>query len=175
MRNNDVVWYFYLYIFLFIYYINMNQELDLTGIPPNCLTSFTPIYNDYKAQKTRLTTMINVNNRRALVEKVLDAVVKRLDNLRSMSTRGDIGPRGCQTFEGWYTQTRAWFISEFDQISNLLAQYNQERNPEDRALMPLDIGRAFIFGGKHRRTKTNKKKTRKGYIKNKKQTRHRKK
>jgi hypothetical protein len=141
------------------------QEFDFAGIPPACTTVST-IYNDYNSQKKKLISLITENKKRVIVEKILDATVKRLDGIRAISIRGDAGATGCEPFESWYIKNKSWFIKEFEEIKGLVSQYNRGKPASDTVTLPLDAGKQFNFsGGKFRRTKRNIKKTRKGYKK----------
>jgi hypothetical protein len=146
------------------------QELDLSEVPRACLTPFSTIYNEYKAQKKKLISLIYENKSLKLVETILKATIKRLDGVRLISIRGDAGASGCAPFEYWYIKNKSWFMKEFEEIKGLLSKYNEDKRDEDKAVLPLDNGKAFTFsGGKFRRTKKNIKKIKK----NKKQTKTR--
>jgi len=139
-------------------------------LPGPCRGLMAVLYNDYVAHKRKLISLIAENRRFSIVNTMLNAVIKRLDGLRSKSLNGDRGTRGCNAFPEWYNQNRAWFMSEFQLIIDLVTQYNVGKPPFERVTMPLDNGTAFVFsGGKLRRTKKQTKKTKK----TKKQTRHR--
>jgi len=138
------------------------QELDLSEVPRACLTPFSTIYNEYKAQKKKLISLIYENKSLKLVETILKATIKRLDGVRLISIRGDAGASGCAPFEDWYIKNKSWFMKEFEEIKGLLSKYNEDKRDEDKAVLPLDNGKAFTFsGGKFRRTKKNIKKIKK--------------
>ena len=53
-------------------------------------------------------------------------------------------------------------MKEFEEIKGLLSKYNEDKRAVDKAVLPLDNGKAFTFsGGKIRRTKKNIKKNKK--------------
>ena len=138
------------------------QELDLSEVPRACLTPFSTIYNEYKAQKKKLISLIYENKSLKLVETILKATIKRLDGVRLISIRGDAGASGCAPFEDWYIKNKPWFMKEFEEIKELLSKYNEDKRAVDKAVLPLDNGKAFTFsGGKIRRTKKNIKKNKK--------------
>jgi hypothetical protein len=138
------------------------QELDLSEVPRACLTPFSTIYNEYKAQKKKLISLIYENKSLKLVETILKATIKRLDGVRLISIRGDAGASGCAPFEDWYIKNKSWFMKEFEEIKGLLSKYNEDKRAVDKAVLPLDNGKAFTFsGGKFRRTKKNIKKIKK--------------
>ena len=138
------------------------QELDLSEVPRACLTPFSTIYNEYKAQKKKLISLIYENKSLKLVETILKATIKRLDGVRLISIRGDAGASGCAPFEDWYIKNKLWFMKEFEEIKGLLSKYNEDKRDVDKAVLPLDNGKAFTFsGGKIRRTKKNIKKNKK--------------
>jgi len=138
------------------------QELDLSEVPRACLTPFSTIYNEYKAQKKKLISLIYENKSLKLVETILKATIKRLDGVRLISIRGDAGASGCAPFADWYIKNKLWFMKEFEEIKGLLSKYNEDKRDVDKAVLPLDNGKAFTFsGGKIRRTKKNIKKNKK--------------
>ena len=137
------------------------QELDLTEIPSQC-KSFRTLYNEYTAIKKRLRYLITENKPTRLVQIVLDGTVTRLAGLRAVSLRGGGGDIGCESFESWYTKNKSWFTREFEEIKQLIKEYNQSQNYTEKLVLPFDGSKPFNFsGGKFRRTKRNQSKRRK--------------
>jgi len=133
------------------------EELDLTNIPVGC-ESIKTIYNDYIKQKTGLNNKMNENkiSMRA-IQVSLDGTVKRLDGIRQVSLRGDAGSRNCSEFPEWYKKNALWFTKEFEQIKQMVLNYNS-KNPENQVKIPLDNDKPYNFsGGKIKKTKKTKK------------------
>jgi hypothetical protein len=48
--------------------------------------------------------------------------VKRLDNIRNLAIRGDLG---ATKGDCWYIKNKLWFSGQFEEIKGLVARYNQ--------------------------------------------------
>ena len=136
--------------------------LDLSEIPPNCITPFTTIYNDYKSQKGVCLRAMQANKNKKMIEKLISASISRLAGLRSISIRGDAGVRDCVAFPGWYETHKAWFINEFAEMQAALQEYNLNKVPAAVVSMPLDSGVPYNFASGKRMTKKGKRMTKKG-------------
>jgi hypothetical protein len=130
----------------------------MSDVPVAC-TSVKTIYNEYLFQKTKLTRLITSNSSIRVINKILDATLKRLDGIRGISLRGDAGLRGCDPFDEWYIKNKGWFQNEFNSIKQLIQQYNNA-NPDNHIIIPLDNRTPYNFSGgmtrKRKHTKTNK-------------------
>ena len=136
--------------------------LNFDTVPEQCKPPMLTIYKEYNNFKSKLRQLITDGSSKKRVELILDPTVKRLDGIRAISTRGDRGAIECGPFPEWYENNRLWFVIEFQELNGLLTQYNLGKPNNERIIMPLDNGKAFVFsGGKLRRTKKQTKKTKK--------------
>lgn len=149
---------------------NEDDILDLSGVPTNCNTINT-IYNDYDSQKRKFIKLIKENKSSKLVQKILDGTLKRLDGIRLVSLRGDAGARGCDPFPEWYEKNKLWFTKQFDTIKTYITEYNNNKPPKDRIVIPFDGRNQYTFSGgtrykAYKRKRLNKNKTKRIYKKN---------
>ena len=125
---------------------NAPNELNFEGIPKGCNT-FMPLYNEYKKQYIALTNLNTKSQRSA--QLILNGVVTRLDGIRSISLRGDVGAAikdGCPAFESWYNKNKKWFSDEFEQITQFMNKYN-ENHKDEQIVMPENYDKKNVFGG----------------------------
>jgi len=133
------------------------EEKFFEGVPSACSTLKT-IYNDYISQKQKLLKLINENKSSSIVEKILSATIKRLDGIRGISLRGDVGVRGCDAFPEWYEKNKSWFKNEFENIKKLVNTYNKDKPSASKIILPLDAGKPFNFSGGKKQIRNTKRK-----------------